>query len=53
MVYCLSGALGYELKTLNPSTNERKSIFGGKNRLNDVDDTNGNRHVTDLETKIY
>lgn len=51
MVYCPSGASGYQMKALNLSTNERKSICGVKNKLNKVDDTDVNRHMTDLETK--
>lgn len=53
MVYCLSGASGYQMKALNLSTNERKAISGINNRLNKVDDTDVNRHMTDLENKVY
>lgn len=52
MVYCLSGASGYQMKDLNLSFNERNSISGVKNRLNEVDGTDGNRYTTNLETKL-
>lgn len=52
MVYCLSGASGHQTQALNLFTNERKSISGVKNRLNEVDDTDGNRHMADLEIKF-
>lgn len=51
MLCCLSRASGYQMKASNLSTNERKSISDGRNRLNKVDGTDGKRHVTDLETK--
>lgn len=51
MLCCLSRASGYQMKAVNLSTNERKSISDGRNRLNEVDGTDGKRHVTDLEKK--
>lgn len=56
MVYCLSEASGYVMKAVNLPSDERKSISGVKNRLNEVDDTDVNRlleAIVRFRNKVY